>query len=171
MTNPFDHAYTVPPTLPRLSTDTCSTPPAPLGQCALITRAKLDLVPAAHGPHLAARIHRQPDVPPRPRTLTPRGELDGIYNIRLPSGTALTYQLNAVAYYDPGSPPDDNHLLRELSIPPPAVVKLDTSYPDFIFRIDEVPAAYQAAGWDNLIKPWFDVCGSPTPPSNRTSAR
>jgi cytokinin dehydrogenase len=64
---------------------------------------------------------------------------------------------NAVAFFDPADPPDDNHLLRGLSVPPLAAIKLDTSYLDFIFRVDLVFSAYRAAGWDTLVKPWFDV--------------
>jgi cytokinin dehydrogenase len=129
-----------------------------LGQCSLITRAKVDLVPAKS----MARTYRIEyfdnatffsDL----RTLINRGELDGVYNIWSPSGPTLSHQINAVAYYNPGSPPDDTHLLRGLSVPPAAAVKLDTTYLEFVFTVDQLYAAYQADGWDTLVKPWFDV--------------
>jgi cytokinin dehydrogenase len=41
-----------------------------------------------------------------------------------------------------------------LSVPPPGQ---DAPYLDTVLAVDQVYAAYQAAGWDRLIKPWFDV--------------
>lgn len=129
-----------------------------LGQCSLITRAKVNLVPAKS----LARTYRIEYLDNAMffrdlRTLINRGELDGVYNIWFPFGTTLTYQINATVYYNPGQPPNDADLLRGLSVPPAAAVKLDTTYLEFVFTVDLLFAAYQAAGWDTLVKPWFDV--------------
>jgi cytokinin dehydrogenase len=131
---------------------------AGLGQCALITRAWLDLVPAppmARTYQLAytdnATFFRDQ------RALLRRGELDRVFTLWAPAGDGLIYILNAVKYFDPADPPDDGRLLRGLSVPPSAAVRQDASYLDTVLAVDQVYAAYQAAGWDRLIKPWFDV--------------
>jgi cytokinin dehydrogenase len=131
---------------------------AGLGQVGLITRAWLDLVPApamARTYQLAytdnATFFRDQ------RTLLRRGELDRIFTLWVPAGNAFLYILNAVTYFDPAAPPNDSRLLRGLSVAPSAAVVQDATYLDTVLAVDQAIAAYQAAGWDRLIKPWFDV--------------
>jgi cytokinin dehydrogenase len=128
---------------------------AGLGQFALITRAWLDLVPAprmARTYQLAytdnATFFRDQ------RTLLRRGELDRVFTLWVPAGGGWLYILNAVKYFDPAAPPDDGRLLRGLSVAPSAA---DATYLDTVLAVDQAIAAYQAAGWDRLIKPWLDA--------------
>ena len=132
---------------------------AGLGQCAIITRATLDLIPAkkmarVYLLHYTDNAAFFSDL----RKLLNRGEIEWIYSLWFPQGTSLTYQLNAVTFYDPEHPPDDDHLLRGLSLPPSAAVKSDQSYLDYILFVDVIIDFYIAAfQWKELIKPWFDV--------------
>jgi FAD/FMN-containing dehydrogenase len=134
---------------------------AGLGQCAAITRVKLDLVPAKS----MARLYNLTYLDNATffqdfRTLIRRGELDECYNLCAPGpgGSPFVYQIQAVSYFDPDSPPDTNHLFRGLSVPPAAAVFRDQTYLDWILSVDVLIDLFRAtARWDELVKPWFDV--------------
>src|SRR5687768_2357916 len=132
---------------------------AGLGQCAIITRATVDLIPAkkmarVYLLHYTDNTTFFSDL----RTLLNRGEIEWIYNLWFPQGTSWTYQLNAVTFFDPENPPDDDHLLRGLNLPPFAAVKTDMTYLDYVLQVDGLIDFYFAtAQWKDLIKPWFDV--------------
>jgi cytokinin dehydrogenase len=128
-----------------------------LGQCALITRATLDLVPArkrarAYLLHYVDNATYFGDQ----RTLLGRPGLDQIFTQWFPPGTSKVYQLSAVAFYDdPLSGPDDLAILSGLHTVP---VIQDTSYLDYIFLVDkQIDTLRQTVNWDRLVKPWFDV--------------
>ncbi|NUP06098.1 MAG: FAD-binding protein [Polyangiaceae bacterium] len=131
-----------------------------LGQCGIITRAKVDLVPALPMARTYLLHHVDnalffEDL----RTLLDRGELDEIYNVCVPPGLApFVYQINATVFFDPAEPPDDDYLLRELNLPPEAVVVVDQPYLDYALFVDyQIEALRQSVDWDHLVKPWFDV--------------
>ncbi|MFD0560619.1 FAD-binding protein [Kitasatospora saccharophila] len=91
-----------------------------LGQCGIIVRAKLDLVPAQ--PEMRTYQFTYPtgdgavgDL----RTLTERGEVLGAYLTWAPAATSFVGQLIISVPVTPGSPPDGEHLLRGLSQPRP----------------------------------------------------
>jgi cytokinin dehydrogenase len=127
-----------------------------LGQCGLITRARIELVPAK----ARARTYQIPYTDNATffrdlRTLIERPGLDHVYALWFPGGTSLVYLLQAVVFYDPAQPPDDARLTA--GIAPPATVQ-DTTYLDYVRQIDVVVDAFHATmSWDGLIKPWFDV--------------
>jgi cytokinin dehydrogenase len=131
-----------------------------LGQCAIITRASVDLVPA---PRLARVFFINytdnatffADF----RKLLERGELDEAYNMWVPDGAhGLIYQLNLAKYYDPSAPPDDAALLRGLSVPPSAAQVVDLPYLDYVLRVDALVDQLRAAAlWEGWQRPWFDV--------------
>jgi cytokinin dehydrogenase len=129
-----------------------------LGQCGIITRAKVDLVAAmqmarTYVLHYTDNAAFFRDL----RTLLGRGELDGVYNRWTPDGTTLTYGLTAVAFFDPDAPPDDEYLLRDLS-PAAAEPPTDLPYPDWVTQVNTLIELYKTTlDWDNLHKPWFDV--------------
>lgn len=131
-----------------------------LGQCGVITRAKVDLVPAkamarTYQLHYLDNATFFRDL----RTLVHRGELDGAFTLWVPNGTeGLAYQINAVAFFDPDQPPNNEHLLRGLSMPAAAAVVTESSYLDWALRVDVLIDHYRLTmNWDELIKPWFDV--------------
>jgi FAD/FMN-containing dehydrogenase len=130
-----------------------------LGQCGVITRAKLDLVPAKP----MVRTYRLAYVDNAAffsdmRTLLNRGEVDGMYNLWTPGGTTLLYVLTVQVLFDPSDPPDNDHLLRDLSLPPVAAVTVDEPYLVWAQFLDNLIAVQQLTmNWSKLIKPWFDV--------------
>ncbi|UAK35952.1 FAD-binding protein [Nocardia asteroides] len=131
-----------------------------LGQCGVITRATVDLVPVQPMVRVY-RIHYTDsgrffaDL----RTLLHRGELDGMYNLWMPPGTSVLYELNAFAHFDPSQPPDDRYLLRGLGVEAATPLTLDLPYVAAIQFVDDVLIAPLKAtlNWDRLVKPWFDV--------------
>lgn len=130
---------------------------AGLGQCGVMTRATLDLVPAKerartyllHYPDNATAFT---DL----STLLDRPGLDHIHLAWTPPGTAsFVYQINATVYYELTAPPDDLRLVGGLSTVP---VIQDSSYLDYVFRGDNLIDRFRATlDWDRLIKPWFNV--------------
>ncbi|GAA2097707.1 hypothetical protein GCM10009759_28060 [Kitasatospora saccharophila] len=130
-----------------------------LGQCGIIVRAKLDLVPAQ--PEMRTYQFTYPtgdgavgDL----RTLTERGEVLGAYLTWAPAATSFVGQLIISVPVTPGSPPDGEHLLRGLSQPPSAATAFDLSYPDWVNQVNRLVAQMDAAlDYDHLVKPWFDV--------------
>lgn len=133
-----------------------------LGQCGVITRAKVELVPAkpmvrTYNLYYVDNATFFADL----RTLVDRGETDGVTNIWFFAGPTLLYQLNAVRYFDPAHPPDDAHLLRGLhGLDPPPLpgAVTDLPYPDWALRVDRLIESFRATiDWDHLVKPWFDV--------------
>jgi FAD/FMN-containing dehydrogenase len=134
-----------------------------LGQCGVITRATIDLVPAmanAQVCQLNYPISATATMFSDLWTLLDRGEFDGVYTlIVVPTGmNELVYQINAVSLYDPAQPPDTAALLSGLSMPPSAATLVDTSYLDWVLRYDPIIAEWRAElDWNNLIKPWFDT--------------
>ena len=97
---------------------------AGLGQCAAITRVKMDMVPAKS----MARLYNIEYVDNATffrdfRTLISRGELNECYNLWFPGpgGSPFVYQIQALVYFDPDNPPDTAHLFRGLSVPPELV--------------------------------------------------
>jgi FAD/FMN-containing dehydrogenase len=134
-----------------------------LGQCGVITRATIDLVPAPASAQvcqlnypLAATAEMFSDL----WTLLNRGEFTGVYVLIFsPPGTNfLIYQINAVSLYDQARPPDTAALLRGLSVPAAAATVSITSYLEWVERYDPIIAQWrQALDWNDLIKPWFDV--------------
>jgi len=131
-----------------------------LGQCGVITRAKVDLVPAQP----MARSYQLDYLDNATffrdlRTLIGRGELAGVSGQWVPIGTeGLVHQISAVAFFDPAHPPQDRHLLRGLSVPAAAAVVTDCSYLDWALRVDVfVDQLRLTMDWDELSKPWLDV--------------
>ncbi|GCD97006.1 FAD-binding protein [Embleya hyalina] len=127
-----------------------------LGQCGVITRARVDLVRAP----TAARIHtlRYTDNARffrDLRTLLRRGELDEVYNIWAPGPTGWDYLLQAVSYYDAPSSPNSARLLRDLSVSPTEASVVDLPFAAYLERINNVIDA--TSGYERLVKPWFDV--------------
>lgn len=131
-----------------------------LGQCGVITKARIRLVPA----HPMARLFLLHYVDHEMffrdlHVLLDRGELDDCYMVGMPpTSSAFTYELNAAKFFDPAHPPDNDFLLRGLEHPAALAVARDMSYFDYASYVDGQVAALQAVvGWDSLIKPWFDA--------------
>ena len=132
---------------------------AGLGQCGIITRARVDLVRAKSMARQYTIQYTEVAALFRDmRTLLHRGELDGMYAICVPSGANSAYLLLPTIYFNQSSPPDNNHLLRGLSVSPGAAAVQDLGYVDQVTLVDALYNNLAATMmFDQLIKPWFDV--------------
>ena len=133
---------------------------AGLGQCAIITRATVDLIPAKQMSRLYNLNYTDNAVFFRDfRTLINRGEIPYIFNLWFPNNTGgWVYQIQAATFYDSNQPPNDDFLLRGLSQPPAAATRTDTTFLDYMLSVDAVIDFFIAnLQWRDLIKPWCDV--------------
>ncbi|MFF0572706.1 FAD-binding protein [Streptosporangium saharense] len=133
-----------------------------LGQCGVITRATLDLVPAralARNYMIRYQVTETARVWNDLHILLDRGEFDGAYLLMsVPDGRNITYQLNAVVFHNADNPPSDQHLLRDLSVSPASAEIENSTYLEWVKRYDPVIELWQRqCAWDDLLKPWFDV--------------
>ncbi len=135
---------------------------AGLGQCGIITRAVVDLIPAQP----FVRLYQIPYADSAAffrdfRKLINREELDELYNFGIPNGTGgFMYQLNATKYFDPALPPDKDRLFRGLSFDPSSaqVTATDIPYLTYLLRVDAVVDMFKQLGlWDGVLHPWFDI--------------
>jgi cytokinin dehydrogenase len=133
---------------------------AGLGQLGIITRAIVDLVPAPTMARVYTIDHTDPalffaDL----FTLLERGELDDVYNFGFPDGAGgWVYQLTLAKFFEPSAPPDDEFLLRELSVDASVAVAQSIPYLNYVLRVDVVIDFFKAIGmWDGVQHPWFDV--------------
>ncbi len=133
---------------------------AGLGQYGIITRAVVDLLPAPELARVYLIDHSDPasffsDL----RALLERGELDDVYNFGFPDGAGgWVYQLTATKFHDASSPPDDSHLMRDLSVPVSAIDAQSMPYINYALRVDVAIDFFRQIGmWDGVQHPWFDV--------------
>ena len=130
-----------------------------LGQCGIITKAVVDLVPALPQARVFLLNYTDNATFFRDfRSLLNRGEFDRLFNIWFPNPSGgFIYQLNAVKYFSPAAPPNDAQLLRGLGFTPPASIT-DSSYLDHVLNVDVLVDFLKAAGlWEGFQRPWFDV--------------
>jgi cytokinin dehydrogenase len=131
-----------------------------LGQCAIITRAVVDLVPALPFVRIFQPTYTDNGVFfDDLKTLVRREELRDLFTLWQPNPSGgFIYGLNAVAYFDPSNPPDNAHLLRGLSIDPSTTPFVDVPYIPYVTNVDNGIAQLIAAGlWTDVIHPWFDA--------------
>jgi cytokinin dehydrogenase len=133
---------------------------AGLGQCGIITRAVVELVPAktlARTFLLTYTDHAQffADF----RRLLERGEFDRAFTLLFPDGAGgWLYQVNGIKYFNPGEEPDNDFLLRDLSLPVSAATSSDGTYLEHILAVDFVIDFFKSIGmWDGVQHPWFDM--------------
>jgi FAD/FMN-containing dehydrogenase len=131
------------------------------GQCGIIARAKVKMVPAKptalNITMLYFDVHTfQEDV----RTLVYRNELDSIYGLNVvvdPTSGARAYVMNLAKFHD-GSTPDVGHFTNGLSFVPGTMQSVDIPYLDYQLQVDNVVAQLRALNlFDNVMHPWFDV--------------
>ncbi|HEY6079617.1 MAG TPA: FAD-binding protein [Polyangiaceae bacterium] len=132
------------------------------GQCAIIVRAKVKLVPAKalaqNTTMLYFDVHTfQDDM----RTLVYRNELDSIYGLNVvvdPATGARAYVLNIASFHDASTTPDVAALTSGLSYVPGSLQTVDLPYLEFQLQVDELIAVLRSMDlFDNVMHPWFDV--------------
>ncbi len=145
---------------PYLNPDLFQVVLAGLGQCAIITRAVVNLVPAKPLVRVFQINYTDNATFFRDmRTLVDRDELRDILTLWAPDGNGgFVYGLTAAQYFDPASPPDATFLLRGLSVTAASVAFADVPYQPYALRVDTGIDQLKAAGlWDGVLHPWFDV--------------
>jgi FAD/FMN-containing dehydrogenase len=132
------------------------------GQCGIIVRAKVKLVPAKalaqNTTMLYFDVHAfQADI----RTLVYRHELDSIYGLNVvvdPTTGARAYVLNIASFHDASTMPDVAALTSGLSYVPGTLQTVDVPYLAFQLQVDELIASLRSIGmFDEVMHPWFDV--------------
>ncbi|NUU25315.1 MAG: FAD-binding protein, partial [Streptomycetaceae bacterium] len=135
------------------------------GQCGVITRVTVDLVPAPR----YARVYRSApyaDVATCVndlRTLAERaGQPDGFSFVASANLAGLDRPLplallGAVFYDDPATLPSAETLARGCSSTVQQAQSVDMGYLDYVFLVDQQVDAWRTtADWDSLVKPWFN---------------
>jgi cytokinin dehydrogenase len=131
------------------------------GQCGIIVRAKVKMVPAMplvqNTTAVYVDFHQfQADM----RMLVYRNELDSIYGLNVvdPGSGARVYLLNIAKFHDASTTPDVAALTSGLSYIPGTLQTIDKPYLDFQLEVDNVIGFFRSLGlFDNQMHPWFDV--------------
>jgi cytokinin dehydrogenase len=133
---------------------------AGLGQCAIMTRVIVNLIPVqAQSRTFLLNYTDNATFFHDFRTLLSRGEFDAMYNIcTLSEAGTIVYQLNAFKNFDPATPPDNTHLLRGLSFDVATSTNSDSTYLAQIESVDGLIDFLISIGlFTTVIHPWFDV--------------
>ncbi|HSA51337.1 MAG TPA: FAD-binding protein, partial [Yinghuangia sp.] len=136
------------------------------GQCGVITRATVDLIPAPR----FARVYRSApytDVATCVndlRILASRsgrpGGFDFVASANMPgTPTPLPLGLLSVVFHnDPATVPSTETLTSGCSTTTRQAQYVDMGYLDYVFLVDAQVNAWRAnASWDSLVKPWFNT--------------
>ncbi len=147
---------------------TCSKTELPLlynavlggvGQYGIVVRAKIPLVSVA--PMARSYVINYLDAPTffgDMNALTQAGKIDGVYALILPNPAGgWVYQVNAVEYFAPASPPSDSDLLAGLHFPPPALTTTDTDTFTYDTLVDQQIAFFGSLGLNAIPHVWGDV--------------
>jgi hypothetical protein len=132
---------------------------AGLGQCGIVVRVVMGMIPAPTQARTFLLNYLDNAVFFEDlRTLADREEFDGLYMIGAPDGAGgWVRQINAIKYHN-GSPPDPNHILRDLNLPPEAATIQDQPYLEQVEAVDVVIDFFKSIGlWHGVLHPWFDV--------------
>lgn len=133
---------------------------AGLGQCAIIVRATIRLVPVGtHTRYTVLTYMDQTTWLHDLRELIARGESDGVWgSLRIdPSRASWFYEINAASYYTPPTSPSSD-LFRGLSFDPTAVSVVESTYYEYQTMVDRGIDYLRSIGlWDGVAHPWFDV--------------
>jgi cytokinin dehydrogenase len=132
------------------------------GQCGIIVRAKVKMVPAKalalNTTMLYFDVHAlQADL----RTLVYRNQLDSIYALNVvvdPTTGARGWVMNLAAFHDASTTPDMAAMTAGLSYVPGTLQTVDLPYLDFQLQVDNLIASLRSINlFDNVMHPWFDV--------------
>jgi len=131
---------------------------AGLGQVGVITRVRLAIEPAPATARLYLLDYPGPaEFFADARLLLERGEVDELYCMVLPvHGGRPVYRLHATVLLDEGADsPSEALLLRGLRARPTEVA--DLTYLEHVEGPTTMIDTARADGWDDRVKPWFDL--------------
>lgn len=131
------------------------------GQCGIIVRAKVKMVPAMELAQNTTAVYVdfqtfQADM----RTLVYRNELDSIYGLNVvdPNSGARVYLLNIAKFHDASTTPDVAALTAGLSYIPGTLQTAEKPYLAYQLEVDGLIAFLRSMNlFDNVMHPWFDV--------------
>jgi cytokinin dehydrogenase len=133
---------------------------AGLGQCALIVRATLRLVPAKTNVLVFDLFYADIDAYVRDqRMLLADGRFDYLEGqvVANADGTGFQYMIEAATFFTPPATPDPSVLLAGLSDVVAARQSTGESYLDFAFRIEPLVTLLKSIGLWTSPHPWFSV--------------
>jgi cytokinin dehydrogenase len=127
-----------------------------LGQCGVITKAVIELVPAKERARTYVLSYTDNATFFRDlNKLIERPAVDHVYCEVYPPGSEATHKTFATVFYGPSAAPDDKAIVGDMSTTPAID---DVAYLDYVFSIDTlIDGLRESVGWDRLIKPWYDV--------------
>jgi cytokinin dehydrogenase len=131
------------------------------GQCGIIVRAKVKLIPAKALTMNTTAVY--PDVHSLTadmRTLVYRHELDSIYAqvVTDPATGSLVYLLNVAKFHNAAEAVDPAFYTRGLHYIPGTLNTVDIPYLDFQLTVDNLIAFLRSINlFDNVMHPWYDV--------------
>jgi cytokinin dehydrogenase len=131
------------------------------GQCGIIVRAKVKMVPAKALAQNTTAVYVdfqafQADM----RTLVYRNELDSIYGLNVvdPNSGQRVYLLNIAKFHDASTTPDAAAMTAGLSYIPGTLQTLEKPYLDYQLEVDGLIGFLRSINlFDNVMHPWFDV--------------
>ncbi|HET6950640.1 MAG TPA: FAD-binding protein [Acidimicrobiales bacterium] len=130
------------------------------GQCAVIVRAKVALVPAATDALVFNLFYDDLDTYIADQLLVLG---DGRFDyqegqiVRRPDDSGWRYMMEVASYYTPPDAPDQDALLAGLSDVRADAVVLTPTYQEWAHRLDPVVAALKGAGFWDQVHPWLTV--------------
>ena len=128
------------------------------GQCGIIVRANLPLIPA---PERVRRIKiyysTVEELIAGQRTLLADGRFDFLQGEILPTGEGWVHMLDAASYYTPPQEPDDAALLDGLGFAASRDKIEDLTYWEFATRLDETVTYLESTGEWEAPHPWPNV--------------
>ena len=131
------------------------------GQCGIIVRAKLKMVPAkAMAANTTAVYFDVRVLQEDMRTLVYRNELSSVYAQGGvdPASGAFVWLLNVAQFHGTSTTPDMAHLLRDLHYVPGTLATNDLPYLDYQLQVDRLIDQLRSFGlFEGVMHPWFDV--------------
>ena len=130
-----------------------------LGQCGLIVRARVRLIPAPANARLYHAFYSSlPAFLSDLEQLIDDGRFDTVQGFAVPDGAAnWLYQLETSKYFSPGNEPDDASLLTGLGFNPGTQSAQDMSYFDYLNRLAPLVEFLRQIGAWGFPHPWVDL--------------
>ncbi|MEZ4296754.1 MAG: FAD-binding protein [Polyangiaceae bacterium] len=129
-----------------------------MGQCGIIVRARVRLIPALSMSRRYTAIYAAlGDMMADQEMLIDEARFEHVEGFAIPGPSGWQFQIEAVKHYDPASPPDDGALTGDLAFDDGTLVIEDSTYYDFANRLEPLIAFLETIGVWQLPHPWIDL--------------